>query len=223
MKKFKWLNYFGLLLLICLYQGCTTTRPAYNYDAFKESKPKSILVLPPINNTPEVAASYTVLSKVTHPLAESGYYVMPVSLVAEAFKENGLTEPSDMHATSREKLREIFGADAALYLTVSKYGSVYTVLNSQTIVSVQAQLIDLKNGKTLWAGSAQASSAEGQQQSGGIAGMLVGAIVKQVIASTFDQSPKYAGIASERLLGAGQPGKRDGLLFGPRSPNFGKD
>ena len=44
---------------------------------------------------------------------------MPVAMVAEAFKENGLTQPSDMHATSPAKLREIFGADAALYITVA--------------------------------------------------------------------------------------------------------
>ena len=223
MKIIKLINLFALLLICIVGQGCATRAP-FDYSAFKESKPKSILVLPPINNSPDVTASYSVLAQVTHPLAESGYYVMPVSLVAEAFKENGLTQPTDMHATSIEKLREIFGADAAFYITVTKFGPVYTVLNSETLVAVQAKLVDLKNGKTLWTGDAQASSSEGeQQQQGGLAAVLIAAVVKQVLASTFDQSHKYAGVASERLLTAGMPGKRNGILFGPRSPNYGKD
>ncbi len=147
---------------------------------------------------------------------------MPVAMVAEAFKENGLTQPSDMHATSPAKLREIFGADAALYITVTKFGVSYTVVNSETMVQVQGKLVDLKSGATLWQGAAQASSVEGeQQQQGGLGALLVSAIVKQVLASTFDNSHKYSGMATERLLATGE--KSNGLLFGPRSPNYGKD
>jgi hypothetical protein len=200
--------------------GCATKTP-YDYSAFKESRPRSIVVLPPVNKSPEVPASYSVLSYATRPLAEAGYYVMPVTLVAEAFKENGMTEPNDMHATSPEKLRQIFGADAALYITVSKYGTVYQVVNSESLVAAQAKLVDLRTGKTLWTGSAQASSAESNNnQSGGLAVLLITAIVKQVVASSLDQSHQIAGIATTRLL---SPRPIDGLLYGPRSPNFGKD
>lgn len=205
---------------LILVTGCATKAP-FDYTAYKESRPRSILVLPPINNSPEVQASYSVLSYATRPLAEAGYYVMPVTLVAEAFKENGMTQPTDMHATSTDKLRQIFGADAALYVTISKYGSVYQVINSVTIVSADATLVDLKTGKQLWKGSASASSEEGQnQQQGGLVGMLVGAIVKQVMASALDKSHQIAGVATTRLMSAGTP---NGLLYGPRSPNYGKD
>ena len=79
---------------------------------------------------------------------------MPVAMVAEAFKENGLTQPSDMHATSPDKLRQILGADAALYITVTKFGVSYTVVNSETMVQVQGKLVDLNSGATLWPGAA---------------------------------------------------------------------
>jgi hypothetical protein len=220
------MNYTRILSMLAVaagliaMTGCATKTP-YDYTAYKESRPRSIVVLPPINNTPEVAASYSVLSYATRPLAESGYYVMPVALVAEAFKENGMTQPSDMHATSPAKLREIFGADAALYVTVGKYGTVYQVINSSTVVSADAKLVDLKTGKLLWKGSASASSDEGQnqQQQGGLLGLLVTAIVKQVIATSVDQSHQVAGVATARLMSAGP----NGLLYGPRSPAYGKD
>jgi hypothetical protein len=204
---------------LVLIQGCATKAP-FDYTAYKESRPRSILVLPPINNTPEVKASYSLLSYATKPLAEAGYYVMPVTLVAEAFKENGVTQPSDMHATSAQKLREIFGADAALYVSISKYGTVYQVLNSASIVAADAKLVDLKTGKLLWSGSASASSAEGESQQGGLAVLLVAALVKQVMGTVMDQSHQIAGITSTRLLSAGVP---NGILYGPRSPNYGKD
>lgn len=205
---------------VILASGCANRAP-YDYSAFKESRPRSILVLPPINKSPEIPATYSVLSRVTWPLAEAGYYVMPVSLVAEAFKENGMTEPSDMHGTPHEKLRQIFGADAALYITISKYGTVYQVVNSESLVAAQAKLVDLKTGKTLWTGAAQASSAESDNsRSGGLAALLITAIIKQVVASTFDQSHQIADIATTRLL---LPRPNGGLLYGPRSPNFGKD
>jgi hypothetical protein len=206
---------------VIVMSGCATRAP-FDYTAFKENRPSSILVLPPLNLTPEVQATYSVLSYTTRPLAEAGYYVMPVTLVAEAFKENGMTQPSDMHATSPEKLRQIFGADAALYISISKYGTVFQVINSASIVSAQAKLMDLRTGKLLWTGSASASSEEGQnQQQGGLAALLIAAVVKQVVASSMDQSHKVAGVATTRLLSPGVA--RNGVLYGPRSPNFGKD
>ncbi|WP_371736858.1 DUF799 domain-containing protein [Rhodoferax sp. U11-2br] len=219
-----WMKYLKVLAAvtgIVVMTGCATQAPKFDYTAYKESRPRSILVLPPVNNTPEVQASYSVLSHATRPLAEAGYYVMPVTLVAEAFKENGMTQPTDMHATSVDKLRQIFGADAALYVTINKYGTVYQVVNSATVVTAQAKLVDLKTGKLLWSGSASASSEEGQnQQQGGLVGLLITAVVKQVMASAFDQSHQIAGVATTRLMSAGMG---NGLLYGPRSPNYGKD
>jgi len=206
---------------ILLMGGCATKKPGWDYSAYKASKPASILVLPPINNSADITATYSVMSFVTKPLSEAGYYVIPVSMVAQAFKENGLTQPADMHATAPDKLRQIFGADSALYITVTKFGVSYTVVNSETTVQVQGKLVDLKTGATLWQGAAQASSVEGEQQQGGLGALLVSAIIKQVLASTFDNSHKYSGIATERLLATGE--KSNGLLFGPRSPNYGKD
>jgi len=81
--------------------------------------------------------------------------------------------------------------------------------------------VDLKTGKLLWAGSASASSEEGKsQQQGGLAGLLVSAIVNQVMATSLDQSHQIAGIATNRLLSGGV---YNGVLYGPRSPNYGND
>lgn len=208
------------LWVVAVVAGCAPQK-TIDYSAFKQSRPSSIVVLPPLNESPDVKATYSMLSQITYPLAEAGYYVMPVALVDETFRQNGLTTPNDIHQVAPAKLREIFGADAALYISVIKYGTSYIVISSQTIVTATAKLVDLKTGTTLWTGTATASSDEGNNNSGGgLVGMLITAAVKQIINSSTDASHPIAGITSQRLLSAGH---NAGLLYGPRSPKFGTD
>lgn len=219
------LKYAASILLTTIFVGCATHQAApYDYAAFKQSHPRSIVILPPINESPDINATYSVLSQMTFPLAESGYYVFPVALVDETFKQNGLSIANDIQAVSLAKLYEIFGADAALYVTVEKYGASYTVLNSVAIVTAKAKLVDLKNGAILWQGTATANSNEGGNGggngSGGIIGVLIAAAVKQVANSATDSSHPVAGKTSLRLLSAG---RANGILYGPYSEKYGSD
>jgi hypothetical protein len=209
----------ALLLAALALGGCATPPQDFDYTAFRASRPASLLVLPPVNDTPDVKASAGVLATATLPLAEAGYYVLPVTLVDETFRQNGLSTPSDAHEVSTTKLREIFGADAAVYLRVKQYGSSYRVLGSETRVTVQAHIVDLRNGQVLWSGAATASSAEGNNNQGGLIGALVGAVVQQIVSNLADDSFRFAAMANQRLLGA----RKNGLLFGPRSPRYGQD
>lgn len=207
------------VVFILILTGCAQSEP-YNYAAFKQSKPASILVLTPTNQSPEVEASYSLASQVAYPLAEAGYYVFPVAVVAETFKQNGLTIANDIHAVSPQKLREIFGADAVLYLNIEEYGSSYMVISSETRVTVSAKLVDLRSGQLLWSGRATASSNENNNNGNGLIGMMVGALVDQIVDTVSERSHGIAGIAARRLLSAG---RANGILYGPRSPYYGMD
>ncbi len=208
----------ALAVAVVMLTGCAANN-RYDYSAFRESKPRSILVLPPANTSPDTRASYSMMATVTRPLAESGYYVFPVALVDQTFRENGMNDPAEMHEAAPAKLAEVFGADAALYITVNEYGAKYVLFDSQVIVSASAKLIDLRNGKLLWEGKASASNAEGGNNSGGgIIGLLVSALIRQVTNSLGDQGYPVARMTSFRLLSA----RQGGLLPGPRSPDYQK-
>lgn len=217
-------TFASLLAAALLLSGCVTTTPRqpYDYTAFRQSHPVTLLVLPPINRSPDIKASNSVLSFTTKPLAESGYYVIPVGVMAETFRQNGLNTPEDVHNVSPAKLREIFAADAALYIEISEYGTRFQVLNSETRVSANAKLIDLRDGQTLWRGSASASTGENRNNSNqnSFAALLVTAIVNQVIETSTDQAHPTAGVMTGRLLYAG---RERGVLYGPRSPHYGKE
>src|SRR5690606_165094 len=60
-----------LAMAVLALTGCAAPRSDVNYDAFRESKPASLLVLPPANLSVEPGASAAVLAQVTYPLAEA--------------------------------------------------------------------------------------------------------------------------------------------------------
>ena len=218
MKRYTLCAVFSAALLALA--GCATPPAPYDYSAFQQAKPATLLVLPPLNESPEVNATPGVWSHATQPLAEAGYYVLPVALVDETFKQNGVQTAAEAHEVSPSKLREVFGADAAVYIKVLRYGTSYQVINSETRVDVEARIVDLRTGQMLWAGKAFATSAEQSQQSaGGLVGLLITAALKQIIGTATDASYNYAGIAQTRLLSAP---RFNGVLPGPRSPLYGQ-
>lgn len=215
LRSFSCVSTLAILLTGCVHQA------PFDYTAFRAAKPASILILPPKNSSPDVNATNALLAQMTYPLAEAGYYVVPVALMDVAFKENGVANAAEAQNIAPAKLREIFGADAALYTDITEYGSSYRVITSETAVTARARLVDLRTGAVLWSGSARASSAENQNNSGGgLAGLLIKAIADQVANNLMDTSYTYAGMASQRLL---TPGANGQILYGPRSALYGKE
>jgi len=200
----------GGLATLVLLSGCVTVPPK-DYTAFRESRPRSILVLPPVNESTEINATYSVLTTTTRPIAEMGYYVMPIAIVDQFMKENGLTVPGEMHQAPLDKLREVFGADAVLYLTINEFGSKYQVLSSNVIVRMSGKLVDCRTGIVIWEGTTTAVS---QGQSG-----LVEALVTQILNKLVDAAHGTAALASYQLITL----PNQGLLKGPRHAEFGKD
>lgn len=211
--------------LVCLaaalaaLTGCATRNPP-DLSAYRQSRPQSLLVLPPVNDSTDLLGSPAVMAQAVAPLAELGYYVFPVNLVQESFRENGLTMPQDIQDVSTQKLREIFGADAAVYIKVKQYGTKYNIVASESRVTVEGRIVDLRSGQQIWAGEATASSAESDSSSqGGIAGLLIKALVNQIVGQVSDASFTYAAIANQRLFAM----PKFGIPTGPRSPRYQKD
>ena len=212
---------FSAIILFCLLtSACVVTPPSHDYTEFRNSDPHSILILPPVNNSKEVIAPFGVMAQLTPPIAESGFYVLPVALVDQTFKSNGLTVANDIHTLPRQKLHEIFGAHAALYVTIEGYGTSYDIVSGDTVVSLSAKLIDIRSGALLWEDTAFASSAEQKGGANGdVAALLVQAVVSQIVETLSDKSFEIAGMASNRLVSSEQ---HNGFLYGPRSPKYGE-
>ena len=116
------------------------------------------------------------------------------------------------------KLKEIFGADAGLYIHLKEYGSKYQVIQTTTTVSADAKLVDLNTGTVLWTGSKRVVLSNNDNNNNLIA-MLVISVVDQVINQKSDSGYKAAAIVSSQMLSPTQQGGI-GLLYGPRSPKY---
>lgn len=201
-----------VILSLMLSVGCATQHP-YDYSALEASAPRSILVVPPLNNTVEVNAPYIFLSTISRPLAEKGYYVFPVSVIDNFMKSNGLPTPEEMNQVPLDKLYEIIGADAVLYTTIDDWGQQYQLLSSAATVSAEMKLLDAKSGQLLWNARAfaQQTSSDG---GGSLVGALVGAVVDQVAGSMADRTPELSRQANSAAIND----FRSGLLNGPYRP-----
>lgn len=201
----------GLCLpaLSLMLTGCVTPQEPYDYTNFHAHPPRSILVLPPLNESTAVEGTYEYLSTVTFPVAEMGYYVYPVSVTDHFMKDNGMPTAGEMHQVSLDKVREIIGADAVLYLTLKEYGSKYEVLASETRVVVQGKLVDTRTGLLLWEGTGMAQ--EGSGAGGNLIADLVAAAVTQVVASSVNEVHQVSRMANANLFMT----KDRGLPYGP--------
>ncbi len=205
----KW-KLLSLLCFTLMSIGCATTQP-YDYSAFEQSKPRSIVIIPPNNNSIEVNAPYIYLSTLTRPLAEKGYYVFPVSVIDHFLKENGLPTPAEMNGIPLDKIGEHIGADAVLYISIEDWGQKYQVIQSETRIQAKLRLVDVKTGELLWHATAAARNSS-DDGGGGLVGALLGAVVTQVLASTIaDPTPGLARQANNIAIN----NKARGMLNGP--------
>ena len=145
---------YSLVLILSsavLLNACKIAPPTtMDYGPLIESDPKSILVMMPSSVSNDIKASPAVLASTVLPLSEKGYYVLPVTMVTDTFYHNGVTTGEQMSEIPLSKLKEVYGADAVLYLNIPKFDVSYKVFVSVATVTVEAKLVDLNTGTVLW-------------------------------------------------------------------------
>ena len=195
---------------VVLLSGCVTPTGPYDYSALENSRPRSILVIPPVNNSVEVNAPYIFLATITRPLAEKGYYVFPVAVIDHFLKENGLPTPAEMNSIPLDKIAEHIGADAVLYVSIKEWGQKYQLVTSSTIVDSTLRLVDVNTGVLLWQATVRGvrTSDDG---GAGLLGAIVGAIATQISGSVTDYTPELSSASNRQKIND----KSTGLLQGP--------
>lgn len=199
--------------------GTTSHKQPYDYSKFQRTNPRSILVVQPTNSSVDVKAPNAVMAQSTRPLAESGYYVFPVVLVNETFRENGLNDGAEIQAVDLSKIRKIYNPDAILYMDIDDYGTKYQVINSNTTVSVKARLVDAKNGEVIWTGSKKITVNSNDNNQQGFLSAVTSALFNQIKDKLTDGAFNLTETVNDNLLSAGV---EDGILYGPHHPNYQK-
>jgi hypothetical protein len=204
----RYLNFILCMSLLFL-SSCAVRQ--MDYGAYRAHMPKSILIIPPLNETTATNADYKYLSTITEVVAEKGYYVFPLALVDLIFKENGVISPVEMRQVSRDKLREIFGADAILDIRIKSWGTKYLMLSSYTEVTLSFELSDLNSGVSLWSDTITIHDNQNNSGQGDLAGMLIGSLIHAIASKLTEPEIGLARQANIQALDS-----QSGLLPGPR-------
>lgn len=208
----------ALLSIVALLGGCVTHPPRYDYSQLRTEGPRSILVVPVINKTIDVNAPDYFLATISTPLAERGYYVFPVNMVKSVLADDGLSDANLVHQGDPQRLGEIFGADAVMYISIERWDAKYVVLATTVTVELNYTLKSTHSGAVLWKNHQTVVYRPQQSGAGGLAGLVANAVVAAIAKA----APNYMPLARQANGGAVNL-KGTGLPAGPYDGMFGKD
>lgn len=193
------------IVLISVFTGCATG-PAYTtkvteFPKMYDQQPRSILILPPMNESTDAEAKDYYMTTVEMPFAMMGYYTFPVEMVSDIMKQEGVYDTEVLYNLPLDKFYEYFGADTVLFTNIKKWDVSYAVVASSLTVAIESKIVSTKTSEELWkyTGSVVVDLSGGNSGGGGIAGLIASAIVTAINTAAADYV-KYAHVANSRVV-----------------------
>lgn len=217
------IKYLLVLLLSALVLSITGCVPKQNlitkgemFPKMYEQQPKSLLILPPMNESTDAEAKDYYLTTVEQPFGMMGYYVLPTEMVNDVMKQEGIVNTETLYGLPLNKLQEYFGADAVLYTHIKKWNVSYIVIASTLTVSIESEIVSTKTSEKLWSytGTVVQNLSSNSNSGGGLAQLVVN-LVETAINTAAADYVKYARVANAKLLTS--------VPAGPYHPLYLKD
>jgi hypothetical protein len=220
-KEFAMKRFASLALLFVIVYGlagCTTVPKTTKQDAFPamyEEQPKSILILPPINETTAADAKEYYSTTIQEPLGYAGFYTFPYPITSDLLKMEGIYDTELLVNMPLDKFKEYFGADAVLFTTIRKWDLSYAVIAANLTISIDCELKSTETNRSLWKyNGTVVVDLSGGNSGGGLAGLVAKAIATSINSALADYVP-YARQANYRALSS--------LPYGYYHPQHNKD
>ena len=207
------MNWRALIIgcgLLSLLAGCASVGKR-DLSTFYAHEPRSIIVVPVVNESPEVTAPGVFVTTITVPLAERGYYVFPVYLTELLLRDLGLPEAGLVHQLPSQRFFDLFGADAVLFITIKDWSTKYLILASSVVVEMEYLLKDTRTGTVLWQSKQQVARNSGGSNP-------IAMVVSAALNALFTD---YLPLARQANVQVFRP--PDGLPAGPYHPDHRKD
>ena len=187
------MNRCWVLLVLLLLAGTECVTKVTKQEAFPEmyqQAPLSILVLPPINETTAADAKEYYSTTLAQPLTAMGYYVFPIEVVTEMMKHEGAYDTETLTNVPPEKFKQHFGADAVLFVKITKWDTAYYVIGGHVTVGVDFLLKSTSTGTELWKynGVLTVSTSPGTA-GGGLIGLAIHVVATAINTAVADYMP----------------------------------
>ena len=196
--------YVSLFVLAFILSGCATTSKVVTkgeaYPKMYEEQPRSLLILPPMNESTDAEAKDYYMTTSEMPFALMGYYTFPTEMVSDIMKQEGVYDTELLYNLPMSKFAEYFGADAVLLTRIKKWDVSYMVVASSLTVSISAKIVSTKTSEVLWAHTGTVKvDLSGGNSGGGLAGLIASTIATAINTAAADYVT-YAHQANARVV-----------------------
>lgn len=165
-------NCFILLATISVLSSCSSSvTRLQQYGAMYEQQPKSIVVMPPINQTNFAEAKDFFYTTMALPLIEKGYYVFSPYLTMEMFKTEGAYDSEMFIDGSLDQFKNVLNCDAVMFTKINKWEK--KAVGGKIKVDVEYILKSATTGETLYTSSGEIKLDTSINAGGGAFGALV--------------------------------------------------
>jgi len=142
-----WKLSLGLVVLIA---GCSAGIPHSLVPDYRAKTPRSIAVLPVLNETVNLKAPDLFRSILVNKLSQKGYEIPAVSFIDGKLAEKGIREAGQIHTQLPQELGNLLGADPLLYTTITEFSTTYLLAYASMTVGARFELREAKTGEKLW-------------------------------------------------------------------------
>ena len=213
----KLLTLLTLITSMFILSGCGASyvTKGTEFPKMYEQAPRSILILPPMNESTDAEAKDYYMTTTEMPFALMGYYTFPTEMVSDIMKQEGVYDTEILYNMPLDKYYEYFGADTVLFTRIKKWDVSYMVLASSLTISIEAKIVSTKTSQELWKYTGTVVvDLSGGDTGGGIGGLIAKAVIAAVNTATADYV-KYAHTANRKIIYT--------LPFGPYHEMYMKD
>ena len=163
---------FLLLIGVAVFLGCAGGGPQRVSPDYKDRAPRSIAVLPVLNETVSLKAPEVFRPILLNKLAQKGYEIPPLSAIDGRLKERDIHEAGQVNSLTPQELGKILGVDALLYAWVTEFSTTYIVAYASMTVGARFELKDAKTGEKLWEAEKQVKESKLGLDSRGVSDAL---------------------------------------------------
>ena len=216
------INYIILPLLgIVYFSGCAgmgsqPVTKGQEFPGMYEEKPRSLFIMPPMNESTAADAKDYYATTIEIPLAFHGFYVFPYEITSDVLKQQGIYDAELLYNMPLNKFHDYFGADAVLFTKIKKWDTSYMVLASNLTVSIDAEIKSTRTSRILWQynGTVVVDLSGGSDSGGSLAGLIAKAVATAINTAAADYTT-YAKQANGRFIGS--------MPYGYYHPGYLKD
>lgn len=144
-------NSLLILLLLLLLVSCVSSQtPLLKQERYakmyEEPQTVSILIMPPINKTNNVAAKEYLYTTLYRPLCELGYYVFSPYMMLDVLQQESGYDSERFLDQDLAKFHEYIGADAVLFTIINEWSKGTTNVDT----NIEYRLVSTRTNEILF-------------------------------------------------------------------------